>query len=483
MHSSITITTEVGQVNGRTVPRPMLAMSAAICSAISGCSSAPPDTALLPLPTPGAVHCAQQADNVLRVACDVTLGQPATVVVEITDGDRVRSVVGERGETHHLVVWGLRPERLVAWTVTADGEVVATGSLQTGSLPEAIRSDVVVAGDPLVDGVLVRGCGSADHLVVLDGGGEVVWYEDLSAHAPGEPAIVGYALSDAGVVAALGRDHLVEVTMQGERVQRVDLPALGVVGELHHDVAHRDGVLYGLYAYLHEGSVYDGVVGVAEGHLVVDIGTHELLAGLTIDGAPPPGVFDAYWTGLFGLVPAVSHANSVFVTDEGAIIVSLRLLDAIVAFDAAGVSQWVLAGSPSSPLPSSMVLGSDVDGDVGFATQHSAEIGPSGRLVFLDNGVGGESARALAVALDAAGGAATIEEVYPTDQVCPEQSSAYELEGGGALVTCASSKWIGGFQQGAASPSWTMPMACDDPPPGGDVIPRGIPVTFGQGGT
>lgn len=100
---------------------------------------------------------------------------------------------------HRVPLFGIPPLSTVHWravTETEDGELSATGTIETGNVPANVPGmepvELVETQSGLDPYVLasVQGIGSA-FVVVVDRQGEVLWYFDLVAHFEGRQVIVG----------------------------------------------------------------------------------------------------------------------------------------------------------------------------------------------------------------------------------------------------------------------------------------------------
>jgi hypothetical protein len=431
-----------------------------LASCGGGKDSSVVDTAPATGTTSGSIvsaSCVGQASNSLRMDCTVVLRSAGSVSIVLEDGRVFDS--GESAAEHTLALWGLAPETTYSFTATeAEGEAV-TGEFTTGPVPPIMALDTTVTGGPpAVGAVLVPSCGFPPGAVMLDGAGQVIWYQDFTEHAGSEL----YALSwtDEGtVLAELDHDLVVELSPGGELLHRFELAELGITGELHHDLKKRDGRFYLLYATLIDDLIVDRVAVLdADGALLGTVDT-----STWYDTAGAGGGSDPYWGSAFPGSSSVSHANSVDVSADREIVVSFRLLEALVAADGDpdsptfGEPTWVLT-EPSNPrMPPTVTVESSVTTDTTFQAPHCASFTPSGHIGVLDNGEH-ENTRGLILSVD--GGVAEIEAVYDLGAECPDQGSVFELGSGEVVLACASGAFVEEFAPGAATSGWRMEVDC-----------------------
>ncbi len=144
-----------------------------------------------------------------------------------------------------------------------------------------------------------------------------------------------------------------------------------------------------------------------------------------------------------------------------------------------GQVRWVLPGSPVSPWwdAGDMVLTSDVTDDLTFEGQHHPSILPDGRMLLFDNERSPGESRTLVLDLDPVEGTADIVESWELGRLCPIQGSAFPLENGNVLATCASSTTFYELAPGVPEPVRTINPRCS----GGfffGYVPRAIPISL-----
>ena len=421
-----------------------------------------------------AAWCSVDADNALRVRCGRRDVGSATIL-KLDAGGVSRSFVWPSGAAE-VVAWGLTEATPWAWS--AQG---VTGSVVTGSAPAGIAPAAVVTGAPDVDALLFESCGSPGTLVMVDGAGRLVWYEDLSAVAPGV-ANVAYAWTEQGtVVAVMGRARLLEVAVDGSILADWDLAAAGLSGLAHHDVARAGGRTYVLYAFEDDALIVDGVAVLDDaGRLVGDLDTRRWFDADQV----VPQDFDAYWLGVFPGARSLAHANSLYAHSDGSLLVGFRYLDAVVSVDGDpgsatfGALGWAVEGRDGPGITGARALTSSVTGDVAFEAPHAAALDASGRLLLLDNGLDGAAPSRGLVLSVATPDVAEIVEVLDLPEWCPVQGGVLARDGASTVVTCARVDEVYGFVGDALM--WTIDLECvaPDSAPEPMMITRAVPVSW-----
>ncbi len=408
-----------------------------------------------------------ETENPLRFSCTATLKEPDDITWDVSDGSgTLRTFHSGPSTDHEVLLWGLPADAELAWTAESS-EGIQESTLQTGSLPSALAAlQMTPTGGPAsVDAMLFsQSCGGNAYLLIADSTGRLLWYEQSLAASANTPlnGITGYSPTPRGsIVATLDTTRLVEILPDGSI--GLDLADLGA--PLHHDVFPTEEYVYALYAEVIDDVVVDGLmVWDWEGQLV---NTWSLADVLDVG----PGTFGLYWGQIFPGVPDWSHANSVTVRDDRALL-SLHLHDAILEIAADptaadfGTMQWAVSGEES-----------EVDGLTwatgGTLGQHHASWTLDGELMVFDNGPPSGTSRALRYAVDSQAGTATEVSEQVLEEYCRVQGSAYDLGGGSTLVTCNDSGTITQFNGQEAV--WSMEVSCSNAP-GVVVLPRAIPL-------
>ncbi len=439
--------------------------------------------------------CARQADNALRVDCDVVVDPPGPISVTWTPaggGDprtmRWPEASGSRRVTLHRMVG----ETDHAYTFTAEATGArATGSFRSGPVPPTGQVGWSVTGAaPPADDVLFQVSCDGPAAVVLDPQGRVVWYQDLDQGlAPGPHKVNATNVATSGGVASILDQEAVrwfgwDGALRFEARRGV---TLGFDDLVHHDVFERGGRLWVLSAGLW---VDGGVDYIVDGLYVFDAGGALLADWSLLDVVTPtggaPGGTPGYWSAQFPGADDWSHGNGIFVDERQDVLLSFFALDTVirVAGDptAAGFGELaaVVAGDPrSSPWPSDFTITdpSGLTDDLTFSHQHHPSSLPSGELQLFDNEAVGPS-RVLRLALDPATGEAAITGSWPVGATCPFEGSAYVRSDGTLLATCAS---LGAFvviDPGSGDTLGTMRPRCGGGRANSAVLARGVPVAL-----
>ena len=362
--------------------------------------------------------------NSLIIDVDVTLDASSRVYVEYANprAGRFRTTTTESLDTHREIsLVRLRPLTTYSYDVfVVDDQGRAskewTGSFRAGPLPPGLNNAVaIVQGQPTYPLTLKEhNDDNFQGMVVLDSKGYIVWYFESTQ---GPPTAIAQK-PNGNLLYILNLLGLREITPLGEEVGRLDEKCISPPdqGRIHHEVflMPENRVLY-LSSEIHdavlEGEVrpqtsdsiwvWDQNSGAAR--KLFEIFDFIPVDDRTIDSdlaaSDVPEVF--FWTGCRGVegVQDWTHSNSLFVTDRGNVVLSMRHLDQIVSIAPDFQSiEWRLGGP-----------GGDFkfqDAGDRFYHQHSAVELPNGNILLFDNGnlrpeeEGGEYSRALELKLD-----------------------------------------------------------------------------------
>ncbi|MBX2798386.1 MAG: aryl-sulfate sulfotransferase [Myxococcales bacterium] len=402
----------------------------------------------------------ETTDHPLRFQCAVDVADDADVTWEVTEDDTlVRQLDGVGPDQ---LLWGLAPERTYTWTATSEGQSF-TGSMTTGDLSGGLTSlQISTSGEaPDVDALLFpASCSGFSGLVMVDGAGDVVWFEDLGGD------VTGFDWSDRGAVAALDKERVVEVAPDGTVLRE----ASGFDRPLHHDVATDGDRIWLLNAEEHDGYVVDGFYVIDAGGAVE--ASWDLADWVTPSGG---GGSDRFWASTFPGAVDWSHGNSIEVGPDGTGLLSLRWQDAVieVVIDPDepdfGELVWSLTGTQASSWSSDFAW---TDGG-GFDGQHHASWTPAGELSVFDNGA--STSRAVIVALG--DGTATEVAAYPMDAHCNVQGAAYVTDDATMFATCPTAGTTLAFQGNDSQASWTLSVTCPGGGGGPDsMLSRAMPI-------
>ncbi len=414
-------------------------------------------------------------DNALRFACSATAD--GTLVWTLSDGSDVLRTLTSEGPSHEVTLYGMAAESDYAWEATGDAGTSA-GSIHTGPLPSELAdfSTQVEGSTTEVGEVLFPySCGAA-FLMVVDTGGQVVWYQQASETGGGGPSggISGFAATDRGsFVTAIEGSRVVEWGMDGSKI----LDVTGFDDRLHHDLDYADGLIYTLNEREVDGLMVDGFDVVdASGTILAswNIADHMEITGEGGGGGPggggPGGGGAAQW----------SHGNSIHVED-GRALLSLRWQSAVVEVLADpsdpdfGDITWILTGEPS-----------DVESDFrwtdggGFVGQHHARWTADGLLSVFDNGDMSDDSRAVRIALDHDTMTAEEAWTWSLGTHCDIQGANYDLADGGAMVTCGDGGWGASVGPDGGAADWQLSLSCAADAGGGGrggaMAPRLLPL-------
>jgi hypothetical protein len=391
--------------------------------------------------------CALADDNALRATCTFATEPPTPLEVVVEPVGAGEPAVVEAVDGEHRVR-RMRAATRYRWTATADG-AERSGELETGDLPPTLALTVQQEGEaPPDDLMFLVDCG-APSVVVLDGAGEVVWYQEVADGLPdGVHHVVGLTWTPERTALVVVDGVVVrEFALDGALVRELG-PGVGPEATdriVHHDVFRRDGWTWVLRARLETlGGVdwlVDGVLAYdAEDRLQYD---WDLASLATPSGE---GAFGGvYWSDRYPDALDWAHTNGIYVAEDHDFLVSMHAFSTVMRVEgdpgdpAYGTPVWVLASGAGGPWASDFAV-VDPDGltdDLVFGHQHHPSLLPDGTLLLFDNGEDlADEARVLQLALDPSAGEAVVRGSWPLGQVCPIEGGAYETSDGGVLGTC-----------------------------------------------
>jgi hypothetical protein len=396
-------------------------------------------------PTVVAVGCAQPGDNTLRWSCTVTVEPPQTatlVYVPLDGGPETSLTLPALGGSHEMPLRFLRTSTSYDVTVAASG-VEARTTFTTGDAPVGARLTYVVEGVSSVPYLLhTTPCMGTDFVVVSDTEGHVVWYQSLGLGGGADVQMVQLTEDDTLLLVAdsvrTGTNFLREIDWDGNTLLEVISDAQDTE-RFHHDAYKHAGLVYALFH--HDLLLEDGLTYKEDGYYVYDE------TGSLVDEWH---LFDHFLPPLGGepggYAPIdYSHTNSIHVTDDLQVMLSLRYLSAVASVQGDptqkdhGAITWRLGGNPSDPaFGTDFTLTSSASDLPTFLLQHHALPDGPDRITMFDNrGFGPQPSRVLGITLDRTLGVADIDEVYTLDQHCNFQGSAFFTAQGNPVATCA----------------------------------------------
>jgi hypothetical protein len=449
---------------------PQLAVAGLVACAQHGPD--PPGSDSSTSPTEVEVSCEQPGDNVLRWSCAVTVDPPQAgkVVAVPTEGGRALAVdLAAATGPVSVPLRFLRTLTEYTVTVTAGGVEAAT-VFTTSDAPLGARLTYAVDGTSSVPYLVhASPCAYANHVVVSDTEGALVWYESLGWGPEAILRMVQLTEDDTLLAVADGNEPgtnmLSEIDWDGNVLLHVGLGE-HYSAPLHHDAFKRHGLTYALF---HENVVLDdGLTYKEDGYYVFDSSGAQVQEWRLFDHFLPPAVAS------LALPPQaidLSHANSIHVGEDLQVMLSLRFLSAVASVQGDptqpdyGAITWRLGGNKNEP-----AFGSDFEltasaGDyASFVWQHHAVPDGPDRLTMFDNrGFLPDRSRVLGITLDHTQGIADIDEVYPLEQHCNFQGGVFFTDEGNPIATCAKPRKVYEWDAGVPEPPrYTMIVSCAD---------------------
>ncbi len=401
------------------------------------------------------------ADLRVRLAQVVVLqsSEPTRASLVLDDGEQVRDITfPELATEHHLPVLGLPPgTHDVSWSLVSEEGEVLGGTLPVTIDPiDVLMPDIAVRGDgdEAEPGYTLMGIWSGDRgrIVAVDGDGRVAWLTKLG----GIPKAA--ALTSDGQLTALVNRMATTRDLAGTRTvvygpdggkEEVDY---AVRGEFHREmVSSDDGGFWSLQSLplevdsfpLSEDDLYDFAPATIADEVVVRYDAD----GVLLDEWSMAGLLSTERVGYHSHLLTEkgydwAHGNALVPMVDGGFVVSLRHQDAVVAVNAQGAVDWILAnpdGWPTElealrlqPVDSGMVWpyhahGIKVDGDVVtlFDNGNEGRSNPYTR----DPQPGGLMSRLVAYRIDPV--AMTVEQIW---EVVDEDSMFSKAMGNAQLL-------------------------------------------------
>ncbi|MFT5454254.1 MAG: hypothetical protein ACI9K2_000730 [Myxococcota bacterium] len=430
------------------------------------------DTDTTAPPLAFTAECAPAADNVLRASCTIDAEVEAAWEITLTAGADVLVFPVDALATGTVPVWGLLADTVWTWTVRPVGfSGDATGDFLTGPLPPDADVVFTLSGVPTFDFFgFSFGCDGDTQVLVADTRGRMRWYHDLDA-LTGDPRL-GRVLrgfrdtGDGSWLVTVEGDWIWEIGFDGAIRRAYSLDAGDFEHPIHHDLGLWNGMLYAVYAEEIVGPEGDRMI--VDGLYIWDAEgeRHTLRLADHIPLEPASGGIGGYWAGWFGLGAwDFTHANAVSVDGDGTAHLSLHNQDTLLAIRADphtedfGEVVWTVVGGYSAALSSSLERLPAGPIPVEFANQHHVEALPDGRLTVFDNSSQPFS-RVLELDLDLGAGTWTVGAEHPLESACPGQSSAFFLDSGRIVATCAGQHTLYELPGDGGPFAWKATAAC-----------------------
>lgn len=431
------------------------------------------DTGTTPTGPPFSASCELQPYNGLRADCTVTVDPPGPVEVTVAPADgrsAARTFRSDAVASEHTVgLWYLFPDSPHDWTARAVDlpGVEVSGTLTTGGVSSGADVALLASGTstaPLVG--VASPCLEYPTVVIFDTAtAEVVWYQPVPSPALGFLDAVSF--TEDGTVLTIADGQVSEHDKLGNLILELR-PGVELLEQAHHDVFRKDGLTYVLFQEIVGEHVLDGFyvfdgagAKVGEWHLA----DHFIPATPDTDGLPDD----------------TSHANAIWVDDDGQALFSMRHLSAIAAVrgDPAaadfGEIVWRMA-DPASEFGTDFTYASSVAGPADFQQQHNVHLLPDGRMTMFDNReIFDEVSRVVELSFDPATGSAVFEREYPLVVHCDFQGGAWRTPAGNPLATCAPMRRAYELDATTAEVVWEAEVVCRS---GASIyVPRFVPLS------
>ncbi len=420
------------------------------------------DTDTTPIPSSISAHCdPDPSGNELRFVCTVDLEPPGPVelVFSPTDGSRPERLhIGQ----DRVWMFFMAPQTEYNWRVISqeDPELAVQGTVTTGNVPGDARIFAATTGTSSASMFLTSSPCTGATTIVVDPQGTVLWYQDLAQMGVTPPLLEIVTHTEDDTVIGISSEFVVEVDWTGAALQ-VLTPGFDNDTRIHHDVFKRDGHTFTLFQ---ESIDLGGDTTVLDGFYVYDPAGDLVATWRLIDHWSPP----VPPVGNGGIVD-YSHANSIFVQEDGDILLSFRHMSAIAKIRGDwtqpdfGEILWRLSGDPDeAPFGSDFSLTASMGSWPGFVHQHNVHPLPDGRLAMFDNRKQPpQLSRVLVLDVDELGGTANVDLAYELDRLCAFQGSAWHTAAGNPLATCAPPGELSEFAANIVTePIYELSIAC-----------------------
>lgn len=424
-------------------------------------------------------HCAQTPENVLRYHCTVEVDPPGPVTIRMQKaaggGEREFHSSAVAAE-HELLLYLMAPRTDYTWVASSTEQPAlrTTGAFTTLPAPSGAQVQFNVSGVASFPYfVASTPCAASTHAIIASTEGELLWYEDFRVGGP-HTMLDAVSFTEDGTILVISAGSVIEKDLAGNELLRLerfnDYPE-----RVHHDVFRKDGLTWVLHN--HE-VIVSGTPYVLDGFYVFDQSGALVKSWRLADHHLPSP------TGGPTFSRDYSHANSIWVSDDDEVFLSMRHLSSVIKVNGDlsspefGEIEWVLAGDPDyDPLGSDFTLSSAQPGaSPTFLQQHNAHLLADGTLALFDNRKQSrEPSRLLHLSVDPVGGEAVIEAAYELPMHCPFQGGAWHTAGRNPVATCSPQVTAFEFDRGVTDTArWSVKLSCFSTRSG--YVPRIIPL-------
>ncbi len=386
--------------------------------------------------------CLPDPTHALRFICNVSVDPPGAVDVEFFKVDGTGPVRVHSGEDvladHEVWLYLMEELTDYVWRATPrlDPDVVVQDVVTTGAVPDGaqvVSSMIGVSSAPMF--LLNSPCSAGGYALIVDGEGTVLWYHNFE-QPTGASIVDGVNFTEDGTVMAMMDDHVIEVDLTGRELFHTERN-VDYFNNVHHDMFKKDGLTYIIY---NETIPYHGDNFVMDGFYVFDGNGVMIQNWRLFDYFQPtrPAL------GQFG-AEDYTHANAVWVDDNGDILFNMRHLSAFAKISgdpydpAFGEILWRISGDPNeTDFGMDFTLTNTAGGFSNFRQQHNVHVLPDGRLALFDNRMSAlETSRLLVLSVDEVAMTLNIDEAYDTFVHCAFQGGAWHTPAGNPVATCA----------------------------------------------
>jgi len=348
--------------------------------------------------------------------------------------------------------------------------------------------------------LLNYGCGSgtvqADHAIIMNTDGDVIWYEDVRDVTGDSGAWIRAIRVDKpsqNVMVVVDNDWYIEYDRSGEVIASLERDAgdfedaAGVDRHVHHDVYKKGGELFLVTAHEEtweeeakhgscngDGDTDDSFTYIVDGIMVFDSDYNYDRDWSMTDAFPAEechffetSTGPGYWWGTYTNKDWV-HANSIFVDADADWLISLNHPSVVVEIDGStGAANWALHGDNTETGEGDWdIVSSPTVTPDDFNKQHHAWWTVDDTMMLFDNRLDeAEDSRGIEIEFDSGNSEFDIIDEWDTGFDCPATGSTFDiLPRGNILTTCSKegsrNDKITEFARSTGSKAYELTLTC-----------------------